>query len=201
MLPTANNFKNYMIRLNIKLSDHVVLYDTHPVNVQGFRTAWMFKVMGHQNVSVLDGGLNEWIKEGLPVAGDTEEAHDKQFNYKIQPDLQALYDEVAELTSNDKGQIIDTRPAPMYAQGHIPGAINIPHILFFDQPGMTLKSAEERIKIFKEHGIDLNQDVITSCQMGITSSLANFALTDICQGKVKNFDGSYLEYNMMKQQR
>ena len=67
MLPTRDHFVHNMKRLDIKVTDKVVCYDTSPKNVYGFRAAWMFHVMGHQDVSVLDGGLLKWIFEQRPV--------------------------------------------------------------------------------------------------------------------------------------
>ena len=57
MLPNQIAFSNVMKKLNIKLSDMVVCYDTNPRNVYGYRAAWMFTAMGHNDVHVLDGGF------------------------------------------------------------------------------------------------------------------------------------------------
>ena len=69
------------MRLNIKLSDRVVLYDTAAAQFFGHRTAWMLKAMGHQNVHVLDGGLSKWIAEGGEVESTDAHAKKEDFSY------------------------------------------------------------------------------------------------------------------------
>jgi len=62
MLPNVEVFSKYMRRLDIRLSDRVVCYDTGERNMFGFRAAWMLEAMGHKKVQVLDGGLDLWVK-------------------------------------------------------------------------------------------------------------------------------------------
>ena len=90
MLPSRDHFVFNMKRLDIKVSDKVVCYDTSPRNVYGFRAAWMFHAMGHKDVSVLDGGLLKWICEEKPV--DEDEIEESDFNYKLVPERVVSHD-------------------------------------------------------------------------------------------------------------
>ena len=72
-----------MKRLNVKLSDRVVCYDTGAMQFFGYRAAWMFQAMGHTNVQVLDGGFPKWVTEGKPVEATDAEAQESDFAYKL----------------------------------------------------------------------------------------------------------------------
>lgn len=70
-----------MKALDVKLSDKVVVYDNNR-GMQSSRLYWMFRVYGHQNVSILNGGINKWMAEKKPVvsSGSTDE---KDFDYQF----------------------------------------------------------------------------------------------------------------------
>lgn len=86
MLPNQKQFIEAMKRLDCKLSDRVVVYDTHQNQFFGYRAAWMFQAFGHKNVSVLDGGFPKWIGEGKPVVQIEPEIDEKDFDFKVIPD-------------------------------------------------------------------------------------------------------------------
>ena len=82
MMPDQNQFINSMKRLNVKLSDRVVCYDTGSMQFFGYRAAWMLQAMGHQNVQVLDGGFPKWKAEGRACHGDAR-VNGEDFAYKL----------------------------------------------------------------------------------------------------------------------
>ena len=61
-------------------------------------------------------------------------------------------------------------------QGHIPTAVNIEWYNFLDPKSFVFKSDEELMKVFVNHGVDLNKDIITYCQTGKTATVVNVAL-------------------------
>ena len=83
MLPTPKEFADRMKRLGVRMSDQVVCYDSGTMQFFGYRAAWMFKAMGHKNVSVLDGGFPKWVKDGLPVESCDRDFKDDDFGYKL----------------------------------------------------------------------------------------------------------------------
>ena len=85
MMPSEEEFINGMKRLNIKLTDTVICYDGGPMNLFGFRAAWMFNTMGHPSVYVLDGGFAAWVKEGKEVESSDASASAGNFAYKLNP--------------------------------------------------------------------------------------------------------------------
>jgi len=78
-----------MKKLDIKLSDKVVCYDTGNMQFFGFRAAWMLESFGQQNVFVLDGGFPKWLKEGRPVepsSASSSSATEQDYAYKLNKD-------------------------------------------------------------------------------------------------------------------
>lgn len=92
-------------------------------------------------------------------------------------------------------QVIDSRDKGGFLSGHIKGSINIPVSELIDFPDITLKPADERIAIFKSHGVDLDKDIVTCCQIGVTACVAYSGLKDIAKGNVRVYDGSWAEFH------
>ena len=83
MMPDEKYFIDRMKVLQVKMSDHVICYDTADMQWWGYRAAWMFQAMGHPKVSVLDGGYKKWVYEKLPIATKDSGAVVEDFNYSI----------------------------------------------------------------------------------------------------------------------
>ena len=80
MLPSDQQFKDYCKMYDIKNTSRVVLYDNkvgHPYGAS--RAYWIFRVFGHRNASILNGGLKKWVDEGRPV--ESREAVEEDFQY------------------------------------------------------------------------------------------------------------------------
>jgi len=126
-MPSEKQFVDTMKRLNVKLTDTVVCYDTGAMGFFAHRAAWMIHAMGHPDVRVLDGGFAKWVKEGKPVGGKDEGAGD--FGYKLNPDRIKNFDEMkafADSSDQKPFQVIDARGPPQFEAGNISGAVNIP---------------------------------------------------------------------------
>jgi thiosulfate/3-mercaptopyruvate sulfurtransferase len=93
-MPQPDYFIRFMRRLNIKLSDEVVCYDTGNRNVFGHRVAWMFMCMGKNNVKVLDGGFAKWTAEGLPIETTPDVGEDTDYAYKWNENVYASFEQV-----------------------------------------------------------------------------------------------------------
>lgn len=74
-----------MKRLGVGLSDQVICYDTSAWQFFGFRAAWMFNAMGHNNVQVLEGGLPQWLKENRQIES-WENVTEADYSYKLDSD-------------------------------------------------------------------------------------------------------------------
>lgn len=193
------------------LPEHtVVLYGDHN-NWFGAYGFWLFKLYGHKDVRLMNGGRVKWLNEpDKPLT--TEPPRMTPVHYKangLRPELRAMLPQVFE-AQKGKWNLVDVRspdeftgkviaPAGMTetAQrgGHIPGAKSIPWSMAINPDG-TFKSADELRRLYLEQkGVDPNQDTIAYCRIGERSSHTWFVLTYLLGLKnVKNYDGSWTEY-------
>jgi len=142
MLPSAPYFSNAMNNLGICSADHVVCYDGAGV-FSAPRLWWMLRAFGHDQASVLDGGLPAWIAAGEPVEKGAPSPAPKAagpFNAVIRPELVLNMDAVKARTplgTPGALQLVDARAAPRFngeapeprpglLSGHIPGSLNVP---------------------------------------------------------------------------
>ena len=172
MMPNEAQFIHTMKRHNIKLSDHVVCYDTSGMQFFGFRVAWMLYAMGHENVQVLAGGFPKWLKEGKPTSTHDDSTDHKDFEYKLNPDRIKLYEQIKDFSESDHSafQLLDARGPGEFEQAHIPGAKNIPFGKMFTED-KELLPADERKAVFESAGVDLSKDIVVSCTGGISATV------------------------------
>ena len=200
MLPSAEIFARSVGQMGITLDDTIVIYDRHGV-FSAPRVWWTFRMFGHKNVYVLDGGLRAWRDAGHDIAAQPA-SYAKSF-YKVCPASAKVadIDEVLSAASKDI-QIIDARPPGRFKgtsaepraglrSGHMPGAINIPF--------GTLRTPQSRFKPLSDiaqimQKIDLTAPVITTCGSGLTAAGLAFNLARLGASDVSVYDGSWTEY-------
>jgi thiosulfate/3-mercaptopyruvate sulfurtransferase len=172
---------------------------------------WVFKLYGHEDCRVMDGGRAKWVAEGRPMATDAPDHPRKPYTARS-PDrsIRAFRDEVREHIGG-KGPLVDVRSPeeftgelthmPDYPQegvlrgGHIPGARSVPWGTACNPDG-TFKSREELEKIYRdEQGLKPDDAVIAYCRIGERSSHTWFVLTYLLGFQnVRNYDGSWTEW-------
>ena len=173
---------------------------------------WYFKLYGHDNVSLLDGGRKKWELESRELVEEVPER--AATDYKAQPQdtsIRAFRDEVVDaigtkglvdVRSPDEftGKLLAPAHLPQEASqrpGHVPTASNIPWAKTANEDG-TFKTPEELRKLYTEAGVDLDKDIIAYCRIGERSSHSWFALHEIIGlENVKNYDGSWAEYGSL----
>jgi thiosulfate/3-mercaptopyruvate sulfurtransferase len=173
---------------------------------------WYFKLYGHDQVKLLDGGRKKWELDGRPL--DKEEVSRQATQYKAQePDtsIRAFRDEVVDAIGNKN--LVDVRSpdefvgkllAPAHlpqeqAQraGHIPSAINVPWSKAANEDG-TFRSDDELREIYGQAGLDGAKPTIAYCRIGERSSHTWFVLRELLgHADVKNYDGSWTEYGSL----
>ena len=124
-LPTPEQFSEYVGSLGICNDTHVIVYDNHPVHglFSAPRVWWMFRVFGHKNISILDGGLAQWIKEGHQVVitnQHSEAVEKKHFEAELMPDLYKSFENMISNLDTRAFQVIDARPRIKFT-GEAPG--------------------------------------------------------------------------------
>jgi thiosulfate/3-mercaptopyruvate sulfurtransferase len=200
MLPSADQFQQQMRDLGINQNSHVIAYDAAGL-FSAARCWWMFKMFGHNKVSVLDGGLPKWLAENRDIQSGPSQAVPKgNFIARYNATMVATIDDVA----SGQTQIADARsparfrgeepePRPGVQPGHMPGARNVHYASLLNADG-TIASRSALQKRFAEAGIDTSNPVITSCGSGVTAAILTLALTELGAANHKLYDGSWTEW-------
>jgi thiosulfate/3-mercaptopyruvate sulfurtransferase len=191
--------------------DTVVLYGGNN-NWFAAYAYWYFKLYGHRNVKLLDGGRKKWELESRELVTEVPQRAPAHYTASG-PDnsIRAFRDEVVAAIGNRN--LVDVRSpdefsgkllAPAHlpqesAQrpGHIPSARNIPWSKAANEDG-TFRSDDELRELYSGAGVDLGQDTIAYCRIGERSAHTWFVLHELLgQPNVKNYDGSWTEYGSL----
>lgn len=204
MLPKPEAFAKLVGGLGIGSEHRVVVYDS-----QGVRTApriwWMFRVFGHDNVAVLDGGLPKWEAEGHPVTANAESPRPAIFRPRFRPELVRDIDQMMANQKSRAAQVIDARPAGRFAgrepeprpglrSGHIPGSCNMPLEMLIDPNTQRVFPAEQLKASFDRLGIDPGKPVVTTCGSGVAACAVSLGLYLLGHENVPVYDGSWSEW-------
>lgn len=112
MLPGPAHFSSYVGALGIGSDTHVVVYDTSDWgSYSAPRVWWMFRLFGHSLVSVLDGGMKNWLAQGFPVTSEGSEPSCADFTATLNRAWVKSYEEVLENTRTGLVQVVDARSA------------------------------------------------------------------------------------------
>jgi thiosulfate/3-mercaptopyruvate sulfurtransferase len=204
MLPPPEKFSSRMRSMGIGDGSRIVIYDSSGL-FSAARVWWTFRVMGVDDVSVLNGGLPKWKKEGRPIeSGAPVGRTTRHFTARRNADLVRDGSDIQALLKDKSAELVDARaperfagnapePRPGLRSGHIPGAHNLPYGKLLNKDG-TLKSAPELERLFADAGVDLSKPVVTSCGSGITASVLALALAQLGHRKTSVYDGSWSEW-------
>ncbi len=191
--------------------DTVVLYGGNN-NWFAAYAYWYFKLYGHRDVRLMDGGRKKWELEARPLSTETVTRPAASYTASA-PDLsiRAFRDEVVaaigtksmvDVRSPDEfaGRLLAPAHLPQEQSqrgGHIPTAVNVPWSKAANDDG-TFKSDDELKKLYGEAGVDFEGDIIAYCRIGERSSHTWFVLQELLgQPNVKNYDGSWTEYGSL----
>ena len=204
MLPSTVKFASRMKKMGIGDGMRIVVYDAVGL-YSAARVWWTFRVMGHEDVAVLNGGLKKWKAEGRPVTSEPPAARTpRHFTPRFNASLVRDLDDMRALLANGAAQIADARgpgrfsgaepePRPGLRSGHIPGARNVPYTMLLNADG-TLKSGAELRQVFKARGVDPTRPVVTTCGSGITAAILSLGLALAGQPDSGLYDGSWAEW-------
>ena len=197
VMPTPQNFQAAMQELGVGNDSRVVLYSAKN-QVWAARLWWMLRWAGFDQVAVLDGGLNAWKAEGLPLSTKASKHSKKIFTLALRPEVIADQKEVFAATKNSYVDIVDALPEAhfmgqfsLYSRpGHIPGATNIPSSILIDESGLFQPLDELDMLIEGNH----NNRVITYCGGGVAASSVAFAMYRLGYTDVAVYMGSLQEW-------
>jgi thiosulfate/3-mercaptopyruvate sulfurtransferase len=193
-------------------NDHTVVLYGGNNNWFAAYAYWYFKLYGHQDVKLVDGGRKKWELDSREL---TDEVPTRPTTTYVAADqdltLRAFRDEVVSVLG--KQNLVDVRSPDEYAgrlmapahlpqeqaqrAGHIPTAANVPWSKAANDDG-TFKSDGDLREIYTEAGVDWDKDTIAYCRIGERSSHTWFVLKELLgQPNVKNYDGSWTEYGSL----
>ncbi|GAC1330775.1 MAG: sulfurtransferase [Candidatus Dormibacteria bacterium] len=205
-------FEKLMSAKGIGNDDLVVLYGGNN-NWFAAYAYWYFKLYGHDNVKLMNGGRKKWELEGRELTAEKPAVSSTDYHART-PDnsIRALRDEVIGKVGNTA--MVDVRSpdefsgklaAPAHLpqeqaqrKGHIPDAKNVPWSKAANEDG-TFRSLEELQRLYvEEQGLNKDEEVIAYCRIGERSSHTWFVLRELLGFKsVKNYDGSWTEYGSL----
>ncbi|CAN5253770.1 3-mercaptopyruvate sulfurtransferase [soil metagenome] len=203
MLPHPVKFSSRMRKLGLGDGSRIVVYDSAGL-FSAARVWWMLRVMGHQDVVVLDGGLPKWIAEGRPIEDLPPPPRERHFTVRFDNALIRNLAEVQRDLETGKEQILDARPAARFAgqapeprqgvrSGHMPGSHNLPWETLLGPDGALLP-AENLAERFAAVGIDTAKPVVTTCGSGVTAAILALALARLGKWRTPVYDGSWAEW-------
>ncbi len=205
MLPAPEKFSSRVRKLGLGDGVKVVVYDARGV-FSAPRVWWMFRVFGHEDVAVLDGGLPKWLAEGRATEEGPVQTRERHFTARMNALLLRELDQIQANLKSRRDQVLDARDAKRFAGegeelwpgrrlGHIPGSRNLPFQELF-RPDGTLQAPQRLAERFRGAGIDLKQPVVTSCGSGITAAILALGLELAGAAETAVYDGSWAEWGL-----
>ncbi len=207
----ADQFAALLSAKGVSSDDTVVLYGGNN-NWFAAYAYWQFKLYGHADVRLLDGGRKKWELDGRPLTTDIAERPAASYTAKpADTSIRAFRDEVVaaigaknlvDVRSPDEfsGKIKAPAHLPQEQSqraGHIPSAINIPWSKAANEDG-TFRSNDELTALYGDEGFDGGSPTIAYCRIGERSSHTWVVLHELLgHGDVKNYDGSWTEYGSL----
>lgn len=203
MLPPIEKFVSRVRAMGIGDGHRVVVYDQDGL-FSAARVWWMFRVFGHDDVAVLDGGLKKWIAEGRETEDMPPDPRERHFTGRKDASLVRDVTQVAASLKLGDEQLVDARspsrfrgdepePRAGLRAGHMPGAKNVHYASLFLETG-EMKSPEACREIFEAAGVDLSKPVVTTCGSGVTAAILSLALARMGHRKNALYDGSWSEW-------
>lgn len=203
MVPPVEKFMSRMRAMGVGDGHQVVVYDGAGL-FSAARVWWLFRLMGQENIAVLDGGFPKWQAEGHPVEDMPPVVRDRHMTVRVQNHMVRDVTQVSSASKLGDKVIIDARsperfrgdapePREGLRAGHIPGACNVYYKDLLQADG-TMKTPGELKAQFEAAGVDLSKPAITSCGSGVTAAILSLALERIGKSDHSLYDGSWTEW-------
>ena len=203
-------FEELLSARGVSNDDTVVLYGGNN-NWFAAYAYWYFKLYGHQDVRLLDGGRKKWELDGRELVDVPVDRKPTQYvASEPDPRIRAFRDDV--IAGIGSLNLIDVRSPDEYAgrllapahlpqeqsqrPGHVPTAVNVPWSKAANEDG-TFRTDDELQALYAEAGVDFDRDTIAYCRIGERSAHTWFVLHELLGQNVRNYDGSWTEYGSL----
>lgn len=197
MAPTPKQFEKAVGDMGISEKSHVVIYDQKGL-FSAPRIWWTFRLMGHNRVQILSGGLPAWLAAGFEDTAEPSYSQPVTYHAQYNPHLVITMKDLKAFS----GIILDARPlarfkgeAPEPRQGlrsgHMPGSRSLPFSELI-QNG-TLRPKSELESTLAKYGVSTTP-IVTTCGSGVTAAILSLALYEAGHTDVKLYDGSWAEW-------
>lgn len=199
-LPAIDKLATAVGELGIAADDHVIVYSSAHM-MWATRGFWLLGYLGHKRVSVLDGGLERWRKEGHPIESGNNRYPAARYLPDPRPQRFVLLEEMSRIVEQGRVCVANTLSPKVFSgeasfhygrPGHIPGSINVPtdQLLVdgsFPPPGDLRKALAER-------GLGGESRTVTYCGGGISATVPAFARLLLGLNDTAVYDGSMSEW-------
>lgn len=202
--PEKANFAERLAALGVRSDSHIVVYAAGKSSKgRDGRLAWMFAYLGAKKVSILDGGLNDWMRQELPVEATSEKITRGKFEIKLDKSRRCLVEDLEHKLVDESAILIDTR-SPMEHQGlvywyqprmgRIPGSRLVPFVNVYKEESDHFVSADDYAKLLPEKRSS-GKMVATYCEVGVRAATVSL-LHEIYTGEILPvYDGSMMEWS------
>ena len=203
MAPPVEKFMSRLRAMGVGDGHQVVVYDAHGL-FSAARVWWLFRLMGQDNIAVLDGGFPKWQAEGRPVEDMPPIVRDRHMTVRRHNSMVKDVTQVSAASKLGDHSILDARspgrfrgeepePRDGLRGGHIPGSKNVYYRDLLNDDG-TMKDPDALRAVLDRAGVDLDKPAITTCGSGVTAAIINLALERIGKTDHALYDGSWTEW-------
>lgn len=208
-IPSVEEIGTLIAGLGIDNDDHVIVvpWGTDSSEIGGAtRVYWTFKYLGHDAVSILDGGWRQYDAAGGERVAELSQPEPAEFSIDLRDELLATTDEVLAALENGV-TLVDGRPPEQYrgesksgvvaTAGTIPGAVNIPHFDIYSGEYARFAQPETLAALSEAVGLATDEENIAFCNTGHWATVAWFGLSEILGNKQTSmYDGSMAEWTL-----
>lgn len=203
-IPRADLFEEAMARAGIGAETYVIAYDDRG-GAAAARLWWLLRYFGHDQVSLLDGGIAQWLAEGRPLETRVPTFPPSSFLPRARPEMVVSKDTVNQLRHDPRALVLDARVPERYRgevepldvrAGHIPGAQNVPIAgNLRSATDLRFLSAEELRGRYEKLGVGKAERIVTYCGSGINACQTVFALTLAGFTNARLYEGSWSDWS------
>lgn len=188
----------------IRRDSRVVIYDNFGA-LAATRLFWILDYLGHRQVSVLQGGFDDWQGLGYPVNRNTPQLRPTAYLGTPDPEKLASMSWLATRLKDANTVLLDARSAAEFGgrvaghsierSGHLPGAVNVEWVDNLTTTPYRFKTAAELRQLYEQAGVKADKEIVVYCRTGMRASHTYFVLRLLGYPRVKLYDGSFVEWS------